>query len=150
MHEYPEQIDCVWLASDRVGHVAAFITAGRGPIPLVILDRIDFDHEDVEPSVANLARVGDANLLVSVPRPDDFIAMAERGIFVYDWTDASRGSGLLRAYELVAAPLSPIAVTELPNELVSFIGGARFTQLEFSGSRIVDVDAHFRCERAQC
>jgi len=147
MHEYPELIDCVWLASDRVGQVAVFITAGQGPIPRVVLDRIDFNSDDMEPSVFGLPPVAEVQLLVSVSRPDDFIAMAERGIFVYDWTDAHRGSGLRRAYEMVAVPLNPIAVTALPDELLNFIGDSRFAELEFSASRTIDVDAHFACER---
>jgi hypothetical protein len=149
MREYPAQVDCVWLASDRVGQMAAFITAGEGPIPRVLLDHDEFDIEAIEPLIIDLPRVGGVQLLVSVPRPDDFIAMAERGIFVYDWTDIHRASDFLRAYELVAIPLSPINETVLPEKLLNILGCVRFRNLEFSRSGRLDVGAHFAYEQGR-
>lgn len=31
--EYPEQVDLLWLAADHKEQVAAFLTAGEGPVP---------------------------------------------------------------------------------------------------------------------
>jgi hypothetical protein len=38
--EYPEFIDWVWLASDNLGQVGAFVTAGVAPIRIVSLDQL--------------------------------------------------------------------------------------------------------------
>jgi hypothetical protein len=149
MHEYPEQIDCVWLATDRAGQVGAFITAGVGPIPNVLLDNYEFDIEVVEQSIIDLPRVGDVRLLVSVPRPDDFIAIAERGIFVYDWTDLHRTSDFRGAYEQVAVPQRPIQSTALTDKLVKMFGNVRFSNVEFSSSGLLDVVAHLPSQRGQ-
>ena len=35
---YPEEVDFAWLAVDRDDHVAAFVTAGCGPIPVNFLN----------------------------------------------------------------------------------------------------------------
>lgn len=36
--KYPDGIDCVWIATDRAGHLAAFATGGAGPIPQAVLE----------------------------------------------------------------------------------------------------------------
>ena len=42
------------------------------------------------PRNGHIPNVPVARLLVSVKRPDGFIDLAERGAFVYDWTDGVR------------------------------------------------------------
>ena len=54
---YPEGIDCIWLASDRAGHVGAFITAGRGPIPAEALRSDTVAVDDMEDHLVELPRV---------------------------------------------------------------------------------------------
>ena len=39
---YPIDIDFVWIGIDKVGHVAAFITAGKGQIPETAMPQVDF------------------------------------------------------------------------------------------------------------
>jgi len=87
---HPEGIDCIWLASDREGHVDAFITAGVGLIPAEALSSVHMPVEDIESRLFQLPPVSQVRLLVSVKRPDDFIDLAERGAFVYDWPDINR------------------------------------------------------------
>jgi hypothetical protein len=87
---YPDGIDCVWIASDREGNLGAFITAGVGPIPVKVL-KSDCPHVgDIEGLICTMPRVTGAHLFASVPRPGDLIGFAERGLFVYDWTDIHR------------------------------------------------------------
>jgi hypothetical protein len=85
---YPDGVDCVWVAFDRDGHLGAFVTGGSGPIPVHLLAPGLLAVEDIETRLALLPRVSAAGLLVQIKRPDDFVAMAERGLFVYDWSDA--------------------------------------------------------------
>jgi hypothetical protein len=132
-HPYPDQIDCLWIASDRDGHAAAFVTAGSGPIPRAVLDRDAPPLDDLEALVCELPIRSDATMLVDVPRPDDFVAMAARGLFVYDWRDVHRtSSSVLDAYEPVAYPQRPVHVTELPPQLASACTGVVFADLAFS------------------
>ena|ERR1043166_7291195 len=87
---YPNGLDCVWLASDRTGHVEAFVTAGAGPIPVAALSGASLPIGDVEQAVCELPRISNVRLLVQMRRPDDFIEMAQRGAFTYDWHDIHR------------------------------------------------------------
>lgn len=143
---YPEGIDCVWLASDRNGCLGAFITAGVGPIPIEALDFAYMPVEDIEGQLCQLPPVSQAQLLVSVKRPDDFIELAERGVFVYDWTDINRTAReVLRVYEPVAAPTKPITVGSLPSDLAALAKVLRFKDVVFANGEAVDVRAHLSC-----
>jgi len=60
MRDYPWGLDWEWLAVDRDGHVAIFVTAGEGPIPVTILDDDYPTCDDLEPFVQGLPVSGGA------------------------------------------------------------------------------------------
>jgi hypothetical protein len=104
---YPDGLDCVWLASDRNGQLGAFVTAAVGPIPISALSGTSLPFGDVEEAICELPPVSDVRLLVQMKRSDDFIAMAQGGVFVYDWSDVHRTMReSIHAYELIAMPLN--------------------------------------------
>jgi hypothetical protein len=147
---YPEQIDCTWLASDRDGHLGAFMTAGEGPIPAAALDCAGVSIEAVEQRLCQLPLVSQAWLLVPVPRPDDFVDLARRGLFVYDWTDSHRTTRKsLHVYERVAAPSTPLTVTALPFDLAALAGAIRFADAAFATDHALDVRQHLICIESQ-
>jgi hypothetical protein len=146
---YPKNIDFVWLAVDRDNDVAAFITAGRGPIPVNFLDVEDYNIFDVEQRLDRLPRLSEVRLLVELPRPDDFINISQRGIFVYDWRDVHRTiREEIRKYELIAAPLRPIK--ELPDDLAGLAARSRLAKIGFANENTVDVRAELSCAEASC
>ena len=132
-------IDLPWVAVDAGGRLAVFTTAGEGPVPASAL-RVS---TAAEAAVAQLPIVGGNELLAKYLRPDDFIAFAERGLYAYDWSDAHRsGSDCTRCYELVAKPLRPVSIGELPEGLrfpfeATVIAGASFGQSRVALSHIV-------------
>jgi len=145
---YPDGFDCVWLATDRDGHLGAFVTAGIGPIPVQALNTDHMPVEDIEEQVWKLPRVSGARLLITVVRPDDYVAFAERGLFVYDWSDVHRiARESIHAYELMAAPVHPITLDALPGELSSSLGSLiiRLDQVAFVECLLLDVHAHESC-----
>jgi hypothetical protein len=136
----------MWLASDAEGHLGVFITAGIGPIPAVALDASHVPVENVEQRLCQLPFVSNAQLLVSVKRPDDFVELAKRGLFVYDWTDIHRTTReALRVYEPVAAPSKPITVSSLSLDLEALANALRLANLVFAGGDAVDICAHLDC-----
>jgi hypothetical protein len=107
-------IDLTWVAVDAAGRLAVFTSAGEGPVPESALQT----SAAAEFAVAELPIVGGSKLLVNYPRPDDFVAFAERGLFAYDWCDAHRtAAASTGCYELVAVPLRPVQINELPAKL---------------------------------
>lgn len=150
LRPYPDGMDCVWLASDCAGHLAAFITAGIGPIPVAALDASALHIEEVESSLCELPQVTQAKLLVSVKRPDDFIDLAERGLFVYDWTDINRTArDALHVYEPVAVPVQPIKVSALPDDLATLAKAVQLSDVGFVESNALDIRRHLSCAEAE-
>lgn len=139
--EYPYALDCAWIASDRQGFVGVFITAGEGPVPAQALRADFFPVEEVEARVLNLSiRPGQTvTNLCDAPDPGSYIALAQRGVFVYDWTDFTSIKGRLNAYELVARPLLPITCAGLPNDLREVAQAVRFADVRFADSSRVAV-----------
>jgi hypothetical protein len=145
--DYPLGWDYTWLATDAAGHVASFTNAGQGPIPIAVLaDRRRFDQ--AEPQIMALPERGDSYILVTLPRPDDFVAFARRGLFAYDWQDSHRDTGQSHRYELIARPTVPITVEELAGEVASLIGRVRFQALRFADSLAIAVDDHVESRQA--
>ena len=142
---YPRGADCVWLASDQNGHVAAFVTAAAGPIPTAVL-QTTLPVEQSEILVCSSPRTTTARLLISVPRPDSFVDLAERGLFVYDWHEYGRSTGV---YEVVATPNDPVCFGSLTGELAKISQVVTFGSVSFMDARVVDVRAYAQCSESE-
>ncbi len=144
--KYPHQIDCVWLASDNEGFLAAFVSAGIAPIPTVALEMLAPQVEDIEGLVHALARTSTARLLASVKRPDSFRQLAERGLFVYDWQDIHRNRrDEIGAYELVAEPMTPLRADALPATLSAVAAALQFDGVRFAEQPQLDARQQMAC-----
>lgn len=95
--EYPYAVDCAWIGSDGRGFVGVFITAGEGLVSAQALRGDFFPVEEVEARVLRLSiRPGQAvTNLSDAPNPNSYIALAQRGVFVYDWTDFTSIKGAI-------------------------------------------------------
>lgn len=144
MHsEYPEGIDCAWVATDRLGHLAAFVTAGDGPIPSNLLSDRNTDIFEIETLLRELPRISEVNLLKQLKRPDDFIELAEKGIFVFDWVDL-RGGG----YELIAVPATPIGLESASDEVRRIASITCLQALSFAAVKRIEVERYVDVVRA--
>ena len=115
--------DIAWIATDSLGHVALFTTGGQGPIPATALASVASAEQDA----LSIPETCDAQLPVSLPRPDSFIDFARRGFFAYDWTDVHRYSSQeLAAYELQAKPTCPLYISALPAALQALAASTVF------------------------
>lgn len=143
---YPEGVDCVWMATDNRGYVGAFVTAGIAPIPQLALEPKGIAIEDIEAHICELPVISEVQVFTSVPRPDDFVAMAKRGIFVYDWSDIHRISGQsIGAYELMATPHTPITVHNLPSDMIQLVRGITLDRVEYTEANIIDICNYLTC-----
>jgi hypothetical protein len=132
-----EGFDVGWIATDAIGHIALFTTAGRGPIPDSALP----STEDCEEWVLSLSEVSDVNSVTSMSGANAFVAFAKRGLFAYDWSDVHRAaSQALNGYELQYRPLSPLTLDDLPTPLRPLAELTRLSGVTFGVSIIVMAD----------
>jgi hypothetical protein len=121
-----------WFAVDVAGHVGHFSTAGFGPVPLPVLDRLDEARAD------ELWSLGKRLLELPVTgratghlpgRIDDWLEFGRRGLFSFDWQ--LWPGPYLRA----ATPSIPLGVAALSPELRRLIRlvewpGVRFAEMQ--------------------
>lgn len=136
---YPLHGDLVWIASDDVDHVGAFVTASLGPIPRLAFDRSQPPLETIENAVLGLPGCTVPAWKVGEPTESlrTFVALAERGLYVFDWN-------YKQAYEAVVTPMRPTCVGQLPEPLRTAARAHRCS-CDFSKLRVVDVRRFFAC-----
>jgi hypothetical protein len=130
---FPTGWDFAWLACDAAGHVAVFTNAGVGPIPSASLALGEL-AESAEEHVDQLPVVGACVLLVKMPRPDDYLAFAKRGLFAYDWSDVHRRSGFSHQYELIARPEVSAELGRVSEAVRRLASAVRFLGTNFADS----------------
>jgi len=84
-------------------------------------------------------------MLVSLPRPDDFLHLSSCGFFAYDWQDPHRTEG---GYEMLSRPERPLQVSEMPDQFQLLLRATTFTEVRFADSLTIDVRRYFDCEPA--
>jgi hypothetical protein len=118
-----------WFAVDAAGHIGHFSTAGFGPVPLPVLVRLD------APKLDELWSLGEGMLRLPVVgeatghlpgRIDDWLGMARRGLFSYDW---QHWSG---PYQRAATPSVPVRVTALPAHLSEVVRLVEWPSIRFA------------------
>src|SRR4051812_42569560 len=90
-----------WIALDDAECVGFFSTAGFGAIPgwLLATDTQEPMEDLIGVLRALPARPGDTPVRPDRYNRDDWIHLARRGLFVYDWSHETD------AYEIIATPL---------------------------------------------
>lgn len=141
MVDYPWGLDVEWIAVDRKGRVGVFITAGSGPIPKACFTEAEV-LDQIWDAIHSLPEVMDYELVVSVPRPDDFIAIAKRGLFSFDWQQFQETP----RYEIQARPKTPLTVDAIlwPQELRGLLPQVTSSLLDFDDDGI-DVTCALDC-----
>jgi hypothetical protein len=135
----PDDLDLAWPASDRGGHVAAFVTGGAGPIPRKALEPGRIPVEDLEERVHALPRSSEARILVDLPCTDSIVALGELAPCVYDWSAAHRTrGGVAGAYQPDAIPLRPVQLDALGKEVAALSRGISLAPA-FSDGGVLDV-----------
>lgn len=126
--------DVGWIATDAIGQVALFTTAGSGPIPDSALPSV----ENSEEWVLSLPELSDVDLVTSMSGANAFVAFAKRGFFAYDWSDVHRTARqALNGYELQNRPLSPLTILDLPAPLRALAEVTRLSGVTFGVSIVM-------------
>jgi len=135
--EYPSGSDVEWVAVDRAGRVGVFTTGGTGPIPRAYLQS-QGAFELIHDALWAMPERTQSEMLVHVPRPDDFEAFARRGFFAFDWADVSRVSEASGLYEAQARPAVAVEFDELewPEEVRQIVRRLRSQTLDFEHATV--------------
>lgn len=128
---YPILIDFEWFATDGIGHVARFTTGGEGPIPRCVLENMRLVEEACD-AMANLLRIGSAQLHMKLPRQEDFETLSATGVFGYDWSDVHRTNvERVNAYEKLSSPTQALLIEDIGGALREAASLVRLEQLRF-------------------
>jgi hypothetical protein len=83
---------------------------------------------------------------VEYPRPEHFLALGQRGLFVFDWSDVHRvRAAELGAYEMVCLPSSPLLESALSPELRQYLAYLSYFQVEFESVATFDPRRQTTC-----
>ncbi|WP_162626543.1 hypothetical protein [Acinetobacter sp. CFCC 10889] len=126
----------MWIAVDQTGMLGAFITAGEGEISLNAIQSTIINFIELEEKILQFPISSLAHLTTSVPYPNEFIAIAERGFFVYDWTDKNR-------YELVCIPKTPLHLKQLPHQYMTYLQALKLKHSLFQSTTTININLEF-------
>jgi hypothetical protein len=126
-------IDYAWLAVDSIGNVAVFTTGGEGPVPTSALPTLEL----AESAIRDLVERSACEMQIKIPRPDDYVSFAKRGLFAYDWYDVHReSSSRINQYELLARPTNPVTLGELPDSFRVLVAPTIIVGVTFGAAHV--------------
>jgi hypothetical protein len=99
-----------WISTDEAGHMAYLSVNGLGPIPELIVAQQD-EYADVFECLLALRKIGSATVIKEEAcNRTDWIEVAERGVYAFDWNSECR------RYELIASPEHPLKVGSIEDQ----------------------------------
>jgi hypothetical protein len=126
-------IEFDWNSLDRRRHVGVFSTAGYRPVPREVMPLVQAFDEAYPDQIASLAVVTSCAESPEGPGNfSDWIAMAERGLFGFDW-EVWDGP-----YVRLTAPSFPITVEQFPTHL-AWLAQTVVLDVEFTTSDEIDL-----------
>ena len=136
---YPEGTDAEWFGIDALGYVGRFTTGGVGPVPKKVIDaKLPWFYE-----TNNLGVSSRVKMLKELPRSDDFLDLAKRGIYGFDWDDVHRSKKNERKrYELISKPLTPILFDKIQEFFSQSRPVVTFENIEFNNSHWIDLTSN--------
>lgn len=136
-------IDFSWVALDREDHVAWLVTFGSAVVPRWVEERVS-DFEEVEVVLAALPERGACAASDTSHHVQEWLAVARRGVFAYDWEVYSG------PYRAVAVPEAPLKVDDLPPVLAALARRTRFAHLCFAERPSLDAADVLRAVSTPC
>jgi hypothetical protein len=122
-----------WIAVDQDGHLGFFSTAGAGFYPVFFADNLDVFVEAIE----DLLQLPESSQVLFAPNlstwlTNDWRSFAARGFYAYD-CDPCGGP-----YRKVAAPKSPVHVSDISSSMQLLAGKIRFDSICFSNRNVIN------------
>jgi hypothetical protein len=131
--------DWDWFAIDEKGHIAHFASSGSGGVPQIITEDVDGGQTQTAAYLSAALPVTQIRVL-HAPYPDmsDFIYMAERGLFSYDFISKDNQPWTQEGiYRQLVRPVMPIFWKNLPVTLQRELQPVHFARLSFEKSAYI-------------
>ena len=135
--------DFMWFAVDLNSHIAALTSAGFAAIPMVVF-RSKTQYFSCLNYFESLPKKSEFTIHKSVYNLlTDWLEVASKGLFAYDWDNNSGCYEAGKPYSLLASPNSPITLSELPIEIQEYLHPIRFESLSFSKTKEIFLENSF-------
>ena len=137
--------DFEWYACDRSGNIAFLTSAGFAAVPLAVF-RSRILYFTAREFLSHLSVGGGHELREPgqrMPVVEDWVQMARRGLFAYDW---DHGTGQYEPdlpYRLVASPQRPLTVSDVPSSVRQWLETVRFEVVDFPQAAELFVEPAF-------
>jgi hypothetical protein len=137
--------DLEWYACDRSGNIAFLTSAGFAAVPLCVF-RSRTGYFTAREFFSHLSVGGGHELREPgqrMPLAEDWVQMARRGLFAYDW---DHGAGQYEPdlpYRLVAVPERPLTLSDVPSSVGQWLETVRFEGVDFSEAADLFVERTF-------
>ena len=135
--------DFEWYAVDRKGQIAFLTSSGFGAIPLVVF-RHKAEYYKAAEAFKSLPIRCD-HVLVARRSLDysSWVKVACQGLFGFDWSPNAGQYVPRQPYELIAAPATPLTLTDLPVQAREWVLPIRFN-VDFGVVKELIVEQEFK------
>ena len=124
--------DFMWFAIDSNGHIAALTSAGFAAIPILVF-RSKTQYFSCFNYFLSLPKSSEITVIESnYVYLADWLEMAGRGLFTYDWDTGSSWYEAKKPYSLLASPKRPLTFSELPVEIQIYLQPICFSSVNFA------------------
>jgi hypothetical protein len=133
----PDGIDLGWFAADGDGHLAFFTSGGSRVVPeLVLKSKEALDR--LEYLVSELPAIGDAIVSKNITgKLDDWVDMARRGLFGFDFSSFDDAVFENGEYILVAKPSQPLNLADVDSFLKDALQTLAYKTVCFSTLKVL-------------
>jgi hypothetical protein len=136
----PDGIDLSWFAVDRDGHVGFFTSAGSRIVPEVVLKSRE-TWESLKKAIHSLPRTGKGSLRFSEGgNLKDWIEMAARGLFAYDFKSYDTAVFENGDYQIIATPSQPLVIASLGEAVGQALSVVTMKTICFAKENLVQKD----------
>lgn len=146
-HHYMFCSAVLWLGVDRRGCVAGFVTEYDGPVAHAAAAAGPIELEETWERVLRLPAGRPCEFRPLTRDHEELVGLVERGLYAYEWTEERAKAGE-NAFVLVASPVAPVRVDELPEGL-AWAARAAELPIEFATTTRLEVGEFLRTVQGQ-
>ena len=133
-------IDLGWFAVDKDGHVGFFTSAGSLIVPEAVLQSRE-TYESLSKAIKSLPPAGKGSVQHSGGgNRKDWIEMAARGLFAYDFKSYDTEVYKNGDYQIIALPSRPLVIASLSEAVGPALSAVTMKTVCFAHAKLIEKD----------